>query len=558
MRRRLFAMILAAAVAFAAILPTRALADVRIFFDEDGTPGDTGNTGDNGNTGDSGNNGETGNDGETTNFPIKLNAPTSVIIAMATEESPTAFRITYNKDDSIREWLTKSDEEKAAILKELGYESIKVFAQIDWALDDPKAWHYSQVWDSDTGHDKIDDDHPDEYVLGEWAYIDCPVTAEVVDAAVILKEIGDPTDENDEHWNNGKIGYFSKGWRTALKSSNYSLVDVEGKEGAKQVVIDVKEHTLYVRVRIGVAITEKIETTDAGTDTDNQTGDNKSDDNKTDDKKSDDKKTDDKKDDKKDDKADDKKDEAPAVKTTYQFSDWSKMSVFGARDNDVMFRLEELFPAPTISDIHYIGKDENGLGAIIEYTLNASEATAEAAKSVEADGGYAQIFVDARIAGSDEWIELGGDTAIEIGQNKVDLSNMDITADDIKNIETIEFRAVYFVYIPQSDEEVYTSEYSGVIRWSPESDPGTQVTPEPSPTGVIMPTHSPELLAQLEEPVVMPDEDKCNFCGICPVQPLGVCLLLWIGGVIAIIIVVVLIVRSSSKKNRRRKKARRH
>ena len=537
MRRRLFAIILAAAVAFAAILPTRALADVRIFFDEDGTPGDAGNGGENGNNGEIGNAGETGNNGDTatTEFPIKLNAPTKVFIAIATDESPTAFRITYDKDDSIREWLTKSDEEKTAILKALGYESIKVFAQVDWALDDPKGWHYSKTWDSDTGHDRIDDDHPDEFVLGEWAYIDCPVTTEAVDNVVILKEIGDPTDENDEHWNNGKNGYFSKGWRTALKSSNYTLTDVEGKEGAKQVVIDLKEHTLYVRVRIGVAITEKVETTDAGTDTENKA------------------------DDKKDDKDDDKKVEAPAVKTTYQFSEWSKMSVSGAREADVMFRLEELFPAPTISEIHFIGKDENGLGAYVEYTLNASEATAEAAKSVEAEGGYAQIFVDARVPGSiDEWVELGGDTAIEIGRNKVDLSNMGLKAEDIKNIETIEFRAVYFVYIPDSDDETYTSEYSSVIRWSPENDPGTQVTPEPSPTGVIMPTHSPELIAQLEEPVVMPDEDKCNFCGICPVQPLGVCLLLWIGGVIAIIILVVVIVKSTSKKKHRRKPARRH
>lgn len=55
--------------------------------------------------------------------------------------------------------------------------------------------------------------------------------------------------------------------------------------------------------------------------------------------------------------------------------------------------------------------------------------------------------------------------------------------------------------------------------------------------------------ADLTELPPAPDE-KCSLCGICPVQPLGICLFVWIGiAVVAVAAVVCIAVKSRHKKN---------
>lgn len=45
-------------------------------------------------------------------------------------------------------------------------------------------------------------------------------------------------------------------------------------------------------------------------------------------------------------------------------------------------------------------------------------------------------------------------------------------------------------------------------------------------------------------------ESKCKLCGICPIQPLGICLFIWIAIIIIIVIIVVIVVvRGKKKKN---------
>ena len=45
-----------------------------------------------------------------------------------------------------------------------------------------------------------------------------------------------------------------------------------------------------------------------------------------------------------------------------------------------------------------------------------------------------------------------------------------------------------------------------------------------------------------------PTRHKCSVCGICPVQPLGICLFIWIAIIVVIIIIVIVVVVVVKKK----------
>ncbi len=64
-----------------------------------------------------------------------------------------------------------------------------------------------------------------------------------------------------------------------------------------------------------------------------------------------------------------------------------------------------------------------------------------------------------------------------------------------------------------------------------------QTTTEPETISeTVITTTEPEVTEKVEE--------KCNLCGICPFQPMGVCLFIWIGVIVAGLIVILLLVKS--------------
>lgn len=76
--------------------------------------------------------------------------------------------------------------------------------------------------------------------------------------------------------------------------------------------------------------------------------------------------------------------------------------------------------------------------------------------------------------------------------------------------------------------------YCTVAGYMSFAQPTTE--PETIPETVIT-TTAPQVIEEKEE-------EKCNLCGICPFQPLGVCLFIWIGVIIAGLIVILLLVKS--------------
>ncbi len=53
-----------------------------------------------------------------------------------------------------------------------------------------------------------------------------------------------------------------------------------------------------------------------------------------------------------------------------------------------------------------------------------------------------------------------------------------------------------------------------------------------------------------ETKVEKPEKKKCKVCGICPVQPLGICLFIWIAIALILIIVLIIVIKKTvGKKN---------
>lgn len=49
------------------------------------------------------------------------------------------------------------------------------------------------------------------------------------------------------------------------------------------------------------------------------------------------------------------------------------------------------------------------------------------------------------------------------------------------------------------------------------------------------------------------EKAKCKVCGICPIQPLGICLFIWIAIILIVFILVIILISKGKKKNKERK-----
>ena len=82
------------------------------------------------------------------------------------------------------------------------------------------------------------------------------------------------------------------------------------------------------------------------------------------------------------------------------------------------------------------------------------------------------------------------------------------------------------------------------------------VTPEATPTVTVTPKSAAELKELLSETVEKPNDNHCRLCGVCPVQPLGICLFVWVGCVIIFLVIIILVAKGRSERRRRPVKRR--
>lgn len=182
---------------------------------------------------------EDGNDGEDEQeespLPFLLEAPKYVFVdRVSSNAADQEINVAFSKNDSMRKYLSLPQSEALLAINTNGLASLKVTAQIDWAIDDPEAWHYDETWDNEgKGKDG-------KTKLGDWAYINLELTGDRQQFVRVFKKFGDPADKKNTSWNgSGQI----KGWKDILPSALLK----KGSDG--EYYVDWTAHTLYVRVR---------------------------------------------------------------------------------------------------------------------------------------------------------------------------------------------------------------------------------------------------------------------------------------------------------------------
>ena len=244
-------------------------------------------------------------------------------------------------------------------------------------------------------------------------------------------------------------------------------------------------------------------------------------------------------------------------KVVYVFSDWSRTAAYGMLAMDPMYHLTALFSAPVIKDVYFLDKDSFGDGPYLVYTPQVPDETVEAAVNIELEGGFARIFAEARRQGDTEWIEVTGDEMVENGDNKVNLAPLGWGEDEATDKKLIELRTMYFVY--GADGTEYVSKCSEIKTLTPQEKTwaGDDPKPEASVTPAATPTSSPDLKERLSETIENKRDNHCKLCHVCPVQPLGICLFVWVFGIILILSLIIFFTRKSEDRKRRRARRRR-
>ncbi|MBQ3665091.1 MAG: hypothetical protein II919_03180 [Lachnospiraceae bacterium] len=409
-------------------------------------------------------------------LPFELTAPENVsIVYLEERDSANTCQIAYSQNNSMSEWTTAmadeaSHDQTVEELQAMGYDDIFITPQMDWSIDSMDDWHYNEYWDTE-GYDK--DYH---MRLGDWAYISLSYGPEVTNTAWVFRWMGNIKDTEDAFWygRHDEGGDDYPGWKDVLKEDQYDIITNEDESYAK---IDLSKHTIYVRMRWLVTI-------------------------RTEDK------------------------------DINVSSDWSEIAAVGKDAQETVVLTKDTLKAPVIKDLRMTDETFNDQ-PVIAFKLEVPDELSKQITQVKANNGDIWLSTEARVEGSDEWIEMQGDFEIRTGELKVTLLHLLEEGKVIEEGTPIELRCRY--YCTQEGEEDLYSDYSEVLTF------GTKEIKEGEKETVT------EAKDQSEDTTVDEEkEDKCSICGFCP-HPLGLCIFIWIAILIVIIVIVIIIVRK--KKN---------
>lgn len=354
-------------------------------------------------------------------LPFNLIPSKTVSMSKVSEDDATDMNFTYSMEEDMIGFMQECEdsEKKDALMQRLGVDNIAIDAQIDWALDDKDDWHHNEFWDDNEatrnygmGYDK--DGHARTC---EWDCISVLLYPQTTNNCWITRYAGNPDDPDDTRWNGETYDdqVHQIGMKDVLKEGQY---EIKHTEDEAYITVDYNEHTLYARMRYFVTVWD----TEGG--------------------------------------------------VRYLFSDWSDAASYGKDGNQWKPYTEDEIPAPVISDGYMTGEEFNGY-PIVNYKLTVPEDLAEKFTKISGFGGYARVYVEARIKGSNQWLERQGDSdpKSEMGFDVLALAG---DGKPICKDTEIEFRTRYFVeqrmgYNTEVVSEFY-SPYSNVLTVKADRD----------------------------------------------------------------------------------------
>ncbi len=225
-------------------------------------------------------------------------------------------------------------------------------------------------------------------------------------------------------------------------------------------------------------------------------------------------------------------------------SDWSPIASIG-RDADAYTPYTaETMPVPDISELAVSAEKLNGI-PVVSFVLNVPDKLANDFAVIDYAGGSVVLTAEARV-GDGEWKSVQLEKLwVENGRLNAYLVNEPKDAVISKDMQ-VELRAGYSVrqFDPETMEFIneFDTPYSNAISSNGADTPGgTDPTNDPAPSA------SPQPGGQGNE------KSGCRLCGICPIQPFGICLFVWIG-IIVLLIVGAVIGFSIDRKNKKRRR----
>lgn len=219
-------------------------------------------------------------------------------------------------------------------------------------------------------------------------------------------------------------------------------------------------------------------------------------------------------------------------KDSYYYSDWTEPVAYGKDAVNTVTDWHAI-SAPEISGLRMTDETFND-NPVVAFTLTVPEELAKMATEAAAKGGLILVETFARVKGDEEWTLMSNsDWDVRPGELKCALITLAKEGETIPKDTEIELRCRYRVSGVE-EEDIY-SDYSRIITFGSDEigNGGSQ-----TPAGVTEP----------EDPA--PQKTKCKVCGICPFQPLGICLFIWLAIILAVVIAVIIIASKAKKKKK--------
>lgn len=391
-------------------------------------------------------------------LPFELIPPKTLSMSKVYDNDSTDINLSFSKEQDMVKFMQDLAEpdKRLDVLKNLGVDDIGISAQIDWALDDKTDWHHDTWWDDNEathvygiGYDK--DGHAR---TNEWDIVDLWLYPQASEEVWITRYGGNPEDLNDTRWfgEDFEDGVHRKGMKDVLKEGQYIIKHNE--DGEAYFTIDYTAHTLYTRMRYYVWFN--------------------------------------------------KPDAEGDLKGYKLFSDWSEVSAFGKDGNQWKPYAESDIPAPAVSDGYVNGKEFNGYPEV-SYKLTIPEDLSEKFTKIRGFGGYVSIGTEARIKGTDQWIERQG--SFEPGTDMYfEVLELAGEKKPIYKGTEIEFRTRYFITQRMGYNTDVVSEF-----YSPYSEVQTvvvdrdyMVKEEPTVPPVTVPDETQPITPDVTQPATEP------------------------------------------------------